>query len=126
MKTIPDANRSGLYIIARFEEKPSGVAHPNVQELIYIGETHGKSQSIRKRLQKFFQASKVGGKFHKHSGGNRFNRTIGDDLTNIYAAIFSPNIEDDRFLTPFILYAERKLIWDYVVKWGDTPLCNEH
>ena len=61
---------------------------------------------------------------HKHSGGNRFNRELGSDLTNIYAAGFIPVIEDKKFLNPFIFYAERKLIWEYIVKWGVIPICN--
>lgn len=124
VKSIPCGNLPGLYIIAQFEIKPQGLAEPNVQELIYIGETHGKSQSISKRLQKFFKASQVGEMIHKHSGGNRFNRLLGTDIKNIYAAGFAPIIKDEVFLNPFIFYTERKLIWEYIVKWGDIPACN--
>ncbi len=59
-----------------------------------------------------------------HSGGNRFNRLMGNDLTNMYAAGFAPVLDDERFTSPFIFYTERKLIWDYIVKWGAIPRCN--
>jgi hypothetical protein len=124
VKNIPCGNLPGLYIIARFKEKPRGPAEPNAQELIYIGETHGSSQNISKRLHKFFKASQVGQMVYKHSGGNRFNRVIGSDLSNIYAAGFSPRLEDERFLNPFIFYTERKLLWEYILRWGEIPACN--
>lgn len=124
VKSIPCGNLPGLYIVARFKEKPHGAAQPNAQELIYIGETHGKSQGISKRLKRFFKASQIGEMIHRHSGGNRFNRVMGNDLTNIYAAGFAPILEDERFLNPFIFYTERMLIWEYVVKWNAIPACN--
>lgn len=126
VKSIPNGNCPGLYIVARFEQKPDGAAQPHAQEVLYIGETHGKSQSIIKRLQKFFKASQVGEMIHKHSGGNRFNRTLGGDLTNLYAAGFSPKIEEEKFLNPYIFYAERKLLWEYMMKWGCIPVCNRY
>lgn len=124
VKSIPCGNLPGLYIIARFQSKPQGAAQPNAQELIYIGETHGKSQSISKRLQKFFKASQVGEMIHKHSGGNRFNRIMGNDLNNVYAAGFAPIMKDARFLNSFIFYTERKLIWEYIILYGRIPRCN--
>lgn len=124
VKSIPHGERTGLYIIARFDHRPEGVADHNAKEILYIGETHGKSQNIHKRLTKFFKAARVGDMIHKHSGGNRFNRELGGDLSNIYVAGFAPIIEDDRYLNPFIFYAERKLIWNYIVAHGDIPSCN--
>lgn len=124
VKSIPHGNRPGLYIIARFDKKPEGAAQPSVREILYIGETHGKSQSISKRLTKFFKAAQIGQMVHKHSGGNRFNRVVGNDLSNIYAAGFAPSLEDEQFLNPFIFYAERMLIWQYIIKWGVIPRCN--
>lgn len=124
VKNIPNGHRTGLYIIARFDEKPIGPAQPDAKEIIYIGETHGKSQCISKRLQIFFKAAHIGEKIHKHSGGNRFNRTIGKDLSNMYAAGFAPILENVEAINPFIFYAERKLIWDYVRRWQKMPICN--
>ncbi len=124
VRSIPHGKRTGLYIIARFDQKPDGAADHNAREIIYIGETHGKSQDIHKRLTTFFKAARVGNMKHKHSGGNRFNRKLGDDLTNVYAAGFAPVFVDERYLNSFIFYAERKLIWEYITKHGTIPLCN--
>lgn len=63
---------------------------------------------------------------HKHSGGNRFNRELGGDLENIYVAGFAPIIDDEHLTPSFICYAERKLIWDYIVQWGVIPRCNAY
>lgn len=124
VKSIPCGNLPGLYIIARFKDKPQGLARPNAQELIYIGETHGKSQNISKRLQKFFKASQIGEMLHKHSGGNRFNRVLGNDVFDMYAAGYAPKFEDERYLNPFIFYIERKLLWEHLLVWGKIPTCN--
>lgn len=122
MKSIPDCNRPGIYLIARFEEKPNELARPDVREILYIGVTTGKSQNIHKRLKKFFKSS-LSGKGN-HSGGKRFNRQMAGDLKNIYTAGFVPTFDDERFLNPFIFYVERKLIWEYIAKWGIIPECN--
>ena len=124
VKKIPNGNHQGLYIIAQFPSKPEGIAQPDTKEILYIGETHGKSGNIHKRLNTFFKAAQKGQMIHKHSGGNRFNRVVGCDVTNIYAAGFAPILENEEFLNPFIFYAERKLIWEYVAKWGNMPRCN--
>lgn len=62
----------------------------------------------------------------KHSGGNRFNRELAGNLNNIYAAGFTPVIEDARYLNPYIFFAERKLIWEYILAHGTIPACNGH
>lgn len=120
---IPCGKSRGLYIVARFDTAPEQSADPLCADILYIGETHGKNQSISKRLQKFFKAAQTGGGVFKHSGGNRFHKCFQGDLYNIYAAGFAPDL-DEPFLTPFIYLVERQLIWDYVVKWGRMPTCN--
>lgn len=126
IKNIPDGDKRGVYIIARFDQKPEGHADPLDENILYIGETHGKSQSIYKRLNTFFKAAHVGDMIHKHSGGNRFNRELNGDLTNVFVSAFTPNIQDDHYISPFILYAERRTIWQYVLKYGQIPRCNNH
>lgn len=122
VKSIPHGEHTGIYIIARFDQKPKGVANPNAKEVLYIGETHGKSQSIHKRLNTFFKAARSGA--GNHSGGCRFNKLFGNDFINVYVAGFAPMIEDAPYLTPFICYAERKLIWKYIVTHSTIPSCN--
>ena len=113
-----------MYIIARFKERPDGIANPLAQEILYIGETHGDKQNIHSRLNTFFRAAQIGEGKVSHSGGNRFNRKLNGDLNNIYVAGFAPSIDHKEHVTPFICYAERKLIWEYVLKWGSLPRCN--
>lgn len=45
----------------------------------------------------------------KHSGGNRFNRIVGNDLSNMYAAGFAPDIEG-QYLMLFIYLVEYQII----------------
>lgn len=122
IKRIPHGELTGLYIIARFDQKPIGTADHNAKEILYIGETHGKKQSIHKRLAKFFRAARSG--VGNHSGGCRFNQEMKGDLNNIYVAGYAPIVNDANFLNPFIFYAERRLIWEYIIKWGAIPHCN--
>ena len=120
---IPCGKGKGLYLVARFPNTPANRADPLAEEILYIGETHGREQTISKRLQKFFKAAQIGGGIFKHSGGNRFHKCFCGDLTNIYAAGFAPKL-DEPHLTPFIYLIERQLIFDYVLKWGRMPECN--
>ena len=112
-----------MYIVARLSMPSDETANPLIEEILYIGETHGREQCISKRLQKFFKASQTGGGIFKHSGGNRFHKCFEGDLSNVYAAGFAPEL-DEPYLTPFIYLVERQLIWDYVLKWGRMPACN--
>jgi hypothetical protein len=124
LKSIPNNNKRGIYLIAQFDQKPEGHANPLDESILYIGETHGKSQSIFKRLNTFFKAARIGDMIHKHSGGNRFNRELNGDLTNVYVSAYTPLLENENYLNPFILYVERKIIWDYVTKHTKIPRCN--
>jgi hypothetical protein len=50
---------------------------------------------------------------------------FGDKGFDLYVAAL-PVADLDKNLSPcFIRFVERKLILDYVVKWGKPPICNK-
>lgn len=120
---IPCGKQRGVYIIARIKDISQAAANPEAKEILYIGETHGRNQTISKRLHKFFRAAQTGGNLIKHSGGNRYNKCFQGNLDDIYAAAFAPEIKEP-YLTPYIYLVERQLIWAYVKRWGRMPECN--
>lgn len=98
---------------------PGGNTDPQAEEVIYIGET---CRSLEGRFYQFdrsaFQA-KIG-----HSGGWNYREDFGDNSESLYVAAFPVDI-GDRVLRPlFIRYVERRLIWEYAVRWGKRPICN--
>ncbi len=91
---LPVANSRGIYVIAHFTDVPIGRANPFQIEVAYIGETHGKTMSIRKPLNLFNKAARVGNGVHKHSGGNRYHHQLGGSLVGVYVAAHTPDVPD--------------------------------
>ncbi|MEG9860968.1 MAG: hypothetical protein V6Z81_00450 [Parvularculales bacterium] len=119
VKNNPHRNQPGVYIIARFVHKPEGTADYNAKEILCVGET---TRDIHTRLKQFFRAAKNGKT--NHNPGKKFFRKFSGNLDNIYVASFSPELEEEHCLDPFIRYLERKLILEYAIKHGSIPFCN--
>ena len=121
---IPGMDQRGVYAIAHFDEPPSGAADPSVVEVVYIGETHGKTTKLGSRLNTFDKAARVGGKKYKHSGGNTYFDEFDGDLDRAHVAIM-PIAASDAVLVPTILTAERCTIQSFVNRHGRLPDCND-
>ena len=120
---FPGLDQSGVYVIAHFDGEPPDVTDPTCKEVIYIGETTGKTQSLRKRLKQFHNAALSG--TAKHSGGRTYHKKFGDVVSKTYVAVFAhTNLNSTNLQNALIKYAERKLVWDYASKWGSIPTCN--
>ena len=119
-KRVKNSDYPGVYIIAKFESVPSGHAHWLDQNIIYIGETC--NNSLQGRWRQFDRSAfkdKSG-----HSGGATYNRKFGDTGIDLYVAAL-PVADVGRNLKPFFTrFVERKLILDFVAKWGKPPVCN--
>ena len=114
---INNVNSPGVYVLARFKRVPSGRANTNNKNIIYIGETC--NQTLAKRWYQFNNSAfkdKAG-----HSGGLSYGKVYGDKGKNLYVAALSvPNLSDNlRHL--FIRYVERKLIYEYALKYKIQP-----
>ncbi len=105
--------RAGIYLISRGE----------IANLIYIGRTWGR-KGIKNRIRTFHRSATTGKK--GHAGGLTFHSKLCGDTEGL---IIRTHLADDidpnpEILHPYISYAERKLIWDFVRDHGRLPLCN--
>lgn len=104
---------AGIYVI--------GKGHP--ASVIYIGLTRGKG-GLRNRIRAFNRSAVTGQS--GHAGGVTYHKTFGGDVEDLHVRVHSAiAIKTDlKILIPYILYAERRLIWEHVAQHGDLPACN--
>ncbi len=103
----------GVYVIA--QDRPVNT--------IYIGRTWGLG-GLRDRLNAFHRSATTGLK--GHAGGLTYHRQYGPDAMDLFACVHTTIAINptDKILRPYIEYAERRLIWEHVEKFGDLPACN--
>lgn len=108
---LPD--RAGVYVIARGE--PTNT--------VYIGRTWG-AKGIRHRIATFHRSAMTGQK--GHAGGVMFHGVFDADTSGLFVSVHLPDGIDPKpeILHPYIAYAERRLIWEYVNEHGCLPVCN--
>jgi len=119
-KRIDGRTKPAVYILARFEHPPSGTACPLTEEIIYFGETCSQTLSARWNQ---FNRSAFQGKF-AHSGGWTYREEFGDDGHTLYVAAWPVDGLPKELQPHFIRVVERKLIWEYILKWERPPTCN--
>lgn len=119
--TIPDINQPGVYLLAHFQEMPLGPVDPQDRGIVYIGET---CDSLKRRWRFFDRAAFENGE--NHSGGLTHRKKFGDRQDDLYVTAFPvKDIAQKEIRNAFILYVERKLLWEYVQRWDGLPMCNK-
>ena len=110
-KNLPD--RAGVYVVAR--GRPDNT--------VYIGRTWG-AKGIRNRIRTFQRSAVTGLK--GHAGGVTFHDVFNGDTSDLFVSVHLPDGIDTKpeILRPYIAYAERRLIWEYVNAHGRLPACN--
>ena len=109
----------GIYLLAHFRSAPRGRANPLAKEIVYIGET---CSTLCRRWYQFDRSAfrlKDG-----HSGGWTYREHYPRRRHHLYVAAFTVHGVDTAVQPYFIRYIERKLLWDYIRKWGKPPKCN--
>lgn len=103
----------GIYIIGRGA----------LPQIVYIGRTWGGG-GLRDRVRAFNRSATTGQK--GHAGGVTFNRVIGAVTDDLFVRVHAPVAINpiEKILRPYIDYAERRFIWEYVAQHGDLPPCN--
>ncbi|MAD80585.1 MAG: hypothetical protein CMJ50_07050 [Planctomycetaceae bacterium] len=96
------------------------MACPLTEEIIYFGETC--SQTLSTRWNQFNRSAFLGK--DGHSGGWTYREEFGDEGHSLYVAAFPVDGLPDELQPHFIRFVERKLIWEYILKWERTPVCN--
>lgn len=103
----------GVYLIAK--GAPS--------DIIYIGKTWG-GDGLRGRLLAFHRSATTGLK--GHAGGVTYHAKFGSMVDDLRVALHVPLAirRDPEILYAYVLYAERRLIWEFVERVGRLPACN--
>ena len=119
-KNMPERNRPGVYLLAKFKKVPKGRANPLDNHIIYIGETC--DNFLKQRWAKF-HISAFKGKFG-HSGGSSYRYIYGDNGRNLYVAALPVSRLSKRLEPLFIRFVERKCIFYFALKHGKPPRLN--
>ena len=111
----------GVYMLARFDAPPYRRKPKICKEIIYIGEAC--SQTLSKRLSQFGRSCTS--KKKAHSGGSTFygkfkENKIPDWL--FISVLVSENSEPHN--SAYIRFVERSLIWSFVQRYKEMPVCN--
>ena len=61
-----------------------------------------------------------------HAGGVTFHGVFNGDTSDLFVSVHLPDGIETKpeILRPYIAYAERWLIWEYVRMHGRLPTCN--
>jgi len=112
----------GVYLLGQYDTNPPQIVSASDEHVIYIGETCG--QTIAQRLRQFGKSGFEGK--NGHSGGWTFadKFKVKDIPDWLYVSIL-PIKTQDPAKSAEIRYLERRLIWKYVQKWEQMPLCNK-
>lgn len=110
-----------MYALAHFA-KPPDIIDLNEEEIIYFGETC--NQSLRKRWQDF-HGCVFGSRKKGHSGGVTYREIFtGKNIEQLFVAALTVDSLSIEICPLFTRYVERKLIFEYALKWGNAPKCN--
>jgi hypothetical protein len=104
-------------------EQPGIYAIIKNDRIIYYGKTWCGG-GLRGRIGDFHRSARTG--FKGHAGGVTYQRRYGDDLSDLSVAVHVPHIvsREPSVLYSYIQYAERRLIWEHVERYGALPACN--
>lgn len=127
-ETLQDINFPGVYLLAKFSTVPTGRANPPHKNIIYIGETC--KRTLKKRWKEvnssaFQSKNNPFPSKGSHSGGRKYRDKYNDTGKNLYVAAFPIKDLDDELIPWFIRFQERKLLLDFVCKYGATCLLNK-
>jgi hypothetical protein len=118
--TVRNAHLPGVYLLAHWEHGPPGSIDPQAKMIAYIGEV--TDSSLLGRWQQFHRAAFEGKP--GHSGGLRYRDIFGDEGEHLYVSAYAPESLSREMRPLYIRYLERKLVWEWALRWDGPPLCN--
>jgi len=118
-ESIKNIDYPGIYLLAKFRNAPKGPAKDLDQKIIYFGETHRKLKQRWREFENTAFKGKSG-----HSGGRSYREKYGDQGAYLFVAAFPIKFLPDDLSHWFRMYLERKMIWNYVSRYGSTGLLN--
>ena len=121
-KQLDCAAQGGVYVLARFTDKPSVKVDLLDERVVYFGVSCDRTFAIR---HSEFHRCAFEGALKKHSGGKTYYRKIDPkDGKTLWLSAFPVVGIEEPLHTAYILYVERKLILEFVQRHGRLPTCN--
>jgi hypothetical protein len=109
-----------VYALACFDGEPSLSADVLDERVIYIGETCNNSLSGRLwqfNRYPFFQKTGDSGRWAFHS-------RCACRGEHLHGAVFPVSTLHESHRSAFIRHTERRLLLEYILRWGRRPVCN--
>jgi hypothetical protein len=103
----------GIYVISK----------KSSDNIIYVGKTWG-GDGLRGRVAAFHRSAITGAK--GHAGGVTYHSKFGSSVTDLFVAAHVPVTirREPEILRAYLLYVERRLVWEFVERAGWLPECN--
>jgi len=119
-ENLDGMDAAGVYALACFDGDPPPTVDVLDERTVYIGETC--DNSLTGRLWQFNRSAflQKGG----HSGGCSFNSRCGGQGERLYVSVYPVSTLLEPHRSAFIRHTERRLLWEFVVRWGQRPVCN--
>jgi len=125
-RQILGRDRIGAYLLAFLTDKVQRkVLLKNLlrKEIIYIGETHGRTMSLASRWSQFEYSARTGK--GGHAGGNTFHK-FGMSMQGLFvAALPAPGQMTDLECQLLTMLIERELLWGFGQRFRRRPMCNK-
>lgn len=117
---IEGKEHAGVYVLACFDgDRPASVNLTD-ERIIYIGETC--DNDLAGRLHQFNRSAFEGK--NGHSGGWSFSSRCEGQGSKLCISTFAVPSLNEPLRSAFIRHVERRLIWEFVKRWGRRPICN--
>lgn len=106
---FPEGRFRGVYILSQGKPEHSPTNSP--ENIIYIGETHGRTSKLRKRLGKFYKSGNTG--VLGHAGGvTYFGHGFDPGFEDVFFSVMPCNRSEQVLNTALIYHVEREMIWN--------------
>jgi len=119
-ETLDEMDAAGVYALACFDEAPPSSVDVLNKQTVYIGETC--DNTLTGRLAQFHRSAFL--QKDGHSGGRTFSSQCAGQREKLYLAVFPVATLRGPHRSVFIRHTERRLLWEFVVRWGRRPVCN--
>jgi hypothetical protein len=90
------------------------------ERTVYIGETC--DNSLTGRLWQFNRSAFL--QKYGHSGGVSFSSRCAGQGEKLFVSVFPISTLHEPHRSAFIRHTERRLLWEFVLRWGRRPVCN--
>jgi hypothetical protein len=117
---LEGVDAAGVYALACFDGNPPTEVDVLDERVVYLGETC--DNTLSGRLWQFNRSAFQ--QKNGHSGGWSFCSRCADQGDKLHVAVFPVATLLEPLRSAFIRHTERRLLWEFVHRWGRRPVCN--